>query len=229
MAHNCTTRPVGEPRRRGITPPRRAALVALLLEAVHETIKAGSRDGLISATESGCGESLKLLAELLQVCQLDARKVQLHLKSVDLVSVLEKVIEELQPIAASRNTLLHTRFQRPLTMNGDSQRLWQIFWNLLTNSVRFAPNGEVEITAALDSTVMTVCVRDNGIGISQDHLPHIFEPFHQAHIPAEANTYGGVGLGLAIVKDLVAIHGGTIAAESDGLGKGVCFRVSFPA
>ena len=114
-------------------------------------------------------------------------------------------------------------------MNGDSQRLWQIFWNLLTNSVRFAPNGEVKISAASDSTLMTVCVRDNGTGISQDQLPHIFEPFHQAHIPAEANnTYGGLGLGLTIVKDLVAMHGGSISAESDGLGMGACFTVSFP-
>ena len=76
---------------------------------------------------------------------------------------------------------------------------------------------------------MTVCVRDNGIGISEDQLPYIFEPFHQAHISAEANTYGGLGLGLAIVKEYVAMHGGTIFAESDGLGKGARFTVSFPS
>ena len=186
------------------------------------------RSRAVDMIERNVRAEVTLIEELLQVCQLDARKVELHLKTVDLVSVLEKVIEEVQPIAASRNTLLHTQFQRPLTMNGDSQRLWQIFWNLLTNSVRFAPNGEVAITAASDSTVMTVCIRDNGIGISQDQLPHIFEPFHQAHIPTEANTYGGMGLGLTIVKDLVAMHGGTISAESDGLGMGACFTVSFP-
>ena len=187
-------------------------------------------DGIraVEMIERNVRAEVTLIEELLQVCQLDARKVELHLKSLDLVSVLEKVIEEVQPIAASRNTLLHTQFQHPLIMNGDSQRLWQIFWNLLTNSVRFAPNGEVKITAASDSTLMTVCVRDNGIGISQDQLPHIFEPFHQAHIPVEVNTYGGMGLGLTIVKDLVAMHGGTISAESDGLGLGTCFTVSFP-
>jgi signal transduction histidine kinase len=194
-------------------------------------LRSGIDDDCIRAVdmiERNVRAEVTLIEELLQVCQLEARRVELHLKTVDLVSVLEKVVEEVQPIAASRNTLLHTRFQSPLTMNGDSQRLWQIFWNLLTNSVRFAPNGKVEITAASDSTVMTVCVRDNGIGISQDQLAHIFEPFHQAHSPAEINTYGGIGLGLTIVKDLVAMHGGTISAESDGLGKGACFRVSFP-
>jgi signal transduction histidine kinase len=169
-----------------------------------------------------------LIEELLQVCQFDARKIELHRSTLDLASVLENVIEEVKPIAAASNTLLHSEFQHPLTMDGDSQRLWQIFWNLLTNSVRFAsPNGEVEVSAASDSSVLTVCIRDNGAGISQDQLPHIFKPFRQAHIPA-AHAYGGLGLGLAIVKDLVALHGGTIAAKSDGPGKGACFTVSFP-
>ena len=169
-----------------------------------------------------------LIEELLQVCQLDARKVELHVSTLDLASVLENVVEEVQPIAAASNTLLLSEFQHPLTMDGDSQRLWQIFWNLLTNSVRFAsPNGAVEIRAAADSSLLTVCIRDNGIGISEDQLPHIFEPFRQAHIPV-AHAYTGLGLGLAIVKDLVTMHGGTVAAESDGPGKGTCFTVSFP-
>jgi signal transduction histidine kinase len=170
-----------------------------------------------------------LIEELLQVCQLDARRVDLHISTLDLASVLENVIEEVQPIAAATNTLLLSEFERPLTMDGDSRRLWQIFWNLLTNSVRFAsPNGKVAVSAAAESSALTVCIRDNGIGISEDQLPHIFEPFRQAHIPV-THAYSGLGLGLAIVKDLVSMHGGTVAAKSDGPGKGSCFTISFPS
>ncbi len=195
-----------------------------LLRSGHD----GERDRALDMIDRNVRAGVTLIEELLQVCQLDARKVELHMSTLDLAPLLENVIEEVLPLAASSNTVLHSQFQRPLTMNGDSQRLSQIFSNLLTNSIRFAsPNGEVEIFAASDSSLLTVCIRDNGIGISEDQLPHIFEPFRQAHIPV-AHAYSGLGLGLAIVKDLVAMHGGTIAAESDGPGRGACFTVSFP-
>jgi signal transduction histidine kinase len=94
--------------------------------------------------------------------------------------------------------------------------------------VRFAsPNGEVQLTGESGSAVVKLCIRDNGIGISEEHLPHIFERFHQAH-PPQLTAYGGMGLGLAIVKELVSLHGGTIEAESSGAGKGACFTVTLP-
>ncbi len=114
-------------------------------------------------------------------------------------------------------------------VRGDARRLWQICWNLLTNCIQFAsPNGEVQIQAYNGSSVLKLCVRYNGIGISPDQLPHIFERFRRGH-PPQLKPYSGFGLGLAIVKDLVTLHGGTIVAESDGPGKGACFTVTLPA
>ncbi|PYS17408.1 MAG: hybrid sensor histidine kinase/response regulator, partial [Acidobacteria bacterium] len=78
-------------------------------------------------------------------------------------------------------------------------------------------------------STVKLCVRDNGIGISQDQLPHIFERFRQGHHPPQLKSYTGLGLGLAIAKGLVTLHGGTIVAESDGPGKGACFTVTLPA
>jgi signal transduction histidine kinase len=167
-----------------------------------------------------------LIEELLHVLQLDAGKVELKMTTLDLVPVLERVIEEIQPAAAASTTSILFDLKSPMMIRGDAQRLWQIFWNLLSNSVRFAsPNGEVQISGSHDSALAKICIRDNGIGISEDQLPYIFERFRQAHDPG-LKSDGGLGLGLAIVKDLVALHGGAITAESDGPGKGACFTVT---
>jgi signal transduction histidine kinase len=179
--------------------------------------------------ERNARAQVTLIEELLNVCQLDAGRLELQMTTLDLVSILEKVIEEIQSTAAAVNTALHVDFQRPLMVRGDPQRLGQIFSNLLTNSVRFAsPDGEIRITTEAGSAVTRICIRDNGIGIVEEQLPHIFERFYQAPV-RRPKSYGGWGLGLAIVKDLVTMHGGTITAESDGAGKGACFTVTLPA
>ena len=172
---------------------------------------------------------VSLIEDLLHGCQLDAGQIKLQVRTLDLGPILERVIEEIRPVAASHNTVLTADFQDALMVRGDEQRLWQVFWNLLANSIRFAsPNGEVRITTEPGSAVIKVCIRDNGIGISEGELPHIFQPFRQGHGDG-LKPHGGIGLGLAIVKDLVALHNGTIAAESDGPGKGACFTVTLPS
>src|SRR5439155_21002348 len=172
---------------------------------------------------------VNLIEELLHVCQSDAGQVKLQIRTLDLAPILAKVIEEIRPIAALNNTVLNATFNHALMVRGDEQRLWQVFWNLLANSVRFAsPNGEVRITADSGSAVTKICIHDNGIGIGEKELPHIFEPFRQVG-GQDAKPHAGTGLGLAIVKDLVALHNGTIAAESNGPGMGACFAVTLPS
>ena len=107
--------------------------------------------------------------------------------------------------------------------------MWQIFSNLLSNSVRAAsPNGKVRVTAAAEDGTVKVCIRDNGVGISASQLPYIFDRFRQAH-PRRPGPYSnGVGLGLAIVKDLVTMHGGSVEVDSPGPGKGANFTVRLP-
>ena len=183
----------------------------------------------IEIIERNAHVQVTLIEELLNACQLDAGRIALEMSTLDLVAVIEKVVDEIQPTAALSRTLVHVDLERPLMVRGDARRLWQICWNLLTNCIQFAsPNGEVQIQAYNGASRVKLCVRDNGIGISQDQLPHIFERFRQGHTP-QLKSYSGLGLGLAIVKDLVILHGGTIVAESAGPGKGACFTVTLPA
>jgi signal transduction histidine kinase len=207
----------------------RSPLTAIIGAAVLlRTGRDNERVRGVDIIERNARAQVTLIEELLHVCQLDAGKVELQIAELDLVPILERVIEEVQPTAAGNNTTIRTNLQGPITIRGDAQRLWQIFWNLLANSIRFCPNGEVQITADVDSATAKVCIQDGGVGISEDQLPQLFERFHQAHIP-RLKSDGGLGLGLAIVKELVALHGGTITAESDGLGKGACFTVVLPS
>jgi signal transduction histidine kinase len=177
--------------------------------------------------ERNARAQVTLIEEMLQVCQLDAGKVELKISNVDVVPVLQRVIEDIQPTADANRTVIRTELQGPIVVRADTRRLWQTFWNLIANSIRFCPNGELHITAGLDAGKAKICVKDDGCGITRDQLPHIFERFRQGHIP-RMKSDGGLGLGLAIVKDLVALHGGTITADSDGPGKGACFTVLLP-
>ena len=171
---------------------------------------------------------LTLLEELLHTCQMGAGKLELQIETLDLVPIVERVIEDIQATADGKNVVLRSQFQRPIMVRGDGQRLWQIFSNLVANSLRFAfPNTEIWITGAADSAGARICIQDDGLGISDDQLPHIFERFRQAH--RGRSKSGGMGLGLAIVKDLVTLHGGTVTAESEGQGRGARFTVIFPS
>jgi len=172
---------------------------------------------------------LTLLEELLHACQVGAGKLELHIETLDLVPILERVIEEIQPTADGKNVVLRSTFHEPIMVRGDAQRLWQIFSNLIANSLRFAfPQTEIWITGNSELDGAKVCIKDDGLGITEDQLPHIFELFRQAH-NGRSKTAGGLGLGLAIVKDLVMLHGGTVTAESEGQGKGACFTVRLPS
>lgn len=181
----------------------------------------------VDIIERNARAQLTLIEELLQVCQLDAGKVELKIANVDVAPVLERVIEDIHPTAGANNTVITTDLKGPIMVRADARRLWQVFWNLIANSIRFCPNGKLHVTAVLDSGKAKICIKDDGVGITRDQLPNIFERFRQAHIP-RVKPDGGLGLGLAIVKDLVTLHGGTVTVESDGPGKGACFTILLP-
>jgi CheY-like chemotaxis protein len=113
----------------------------------------------------------------------------------------------------------------------DPTRLQQVFWNLLSNAIKFTPEGgrvTIHAQAAADPDRFEVHIRDTGEGIAADFLPHLFDRFRQAD-GSTSRRHGGLGIGLAIVKQLVEMHGGTIQAHSEGLGRGAAFTVSLPA
>ncbi|HSR99508.1 MAG TPA: hybrid sensor histidine kinase/response regulator [Kofleriaceae bacterium] len=170
----------------------------------------------------------RLVDDLLDISRVTRGHVELRSEYVALTSVLERAAELAAPLIARHRHTLRVADADDITLQGDPVRLAQIFGNLLVNAAKFTPPGgrlEVDIERRLDRVRVTV--RDTGRGIARDQLGRIFEPFVQANREHDALS-GGLGLGLAIVNDLVARHGGSIAAESDGPGRGAAFTVELP-
>src|SRR6185312_11589898 len=113
-------------------------------------------------------------------------------------------------------------------VSGDPNRLQQVFWNLLTNAVKFTPKGgRIQVLLERVNSHVEVSVTDTGEGISPEFLPHVFDRFRQSDASI-SRRHGGLGLGLAIAKQLVELHGGTIRAKSGGVGKGATFFINLP-
>ena len=140
----------------------------------------------------------------------------------------EATAASLHPLAEERHIQLTTHIEQPVTLVGDEARLIQVIMNLLENALRFTnPGGQVSLSVRTGQNKVQLMVRDTGIGIAPEHLPHLFERFYRAD-PARQQTSGSsTGLGLAIVEWIVRVHGGTIVVESQ-VDRGSCFTVTFP-
>src|SRR5439155_12965139 len=158
-----------------------------------------------------------------------AGKLRLELAPVDLASTVESAIDAVRAAADAKEIALQCDLDHDVgPARGDRSRLQQIVWNLVANAIKFTPNGgQVDVRLARDAQGAVITVRDTGIGIQADFLPHIFERFRQAD-STSTRVHGGLGLGLAIVRHLVELHGGTVAAASPGHGQGATFTVRLP-
>jgi PAS domain S-box-containing protein len=171
----------------------------------------------------------QIIADVLDVSRITSGKLRLDVRPVDLEDLLRNAVATMQPAADAKNVSLELRVHAPVgKASGDPDRLQQVVWNLLSNAVKFtAPGGHVHIGLAQTDDSVEVIVRDNGQGIDPSFLPHIFERFRLAD-SRSSREYGGLGLGLAIVRELIELHGGSVSAASEGLGKGATFRVRLP-
>jgi CheY-like chemotaxis protein len=152
------------------------------------------------------------------------------MRAVDLRAVVEAAIEVVRPVAAMKSVTLQVELP-PVScpVRGDGDRLQQVLWNLLTNGIKFTPEGgSVHLSVANDGAVVTVRVRDTGVGMTEEFLPHVFERFRQAD-GSMTREHGGLGLGMAIARELTDLHGGTIEAASAGPGLGSDFIMTLPA
>jgi CheY-like chemotaxis protein len=143
--------------------------------------------------------------------------------------VAAAAVESARPGARAKEVALDQVLPpQPATVNGDAARLEQVLANLLSNAVKFTPRGGY-VRMHLEGTGSAIHVRvvDNGEGIAPEFLPHVFDRFRQADSGRE-RQFGGLGLGLAIVRELVHAHGGTVSAESAGVGRGSTFEVVLP-
>jgi signal transduction histidine kinase len=171
----------------------------------------------------------RLVDDLLDVARITRGKIQLRRERVELSQVVRDAVEAARPlIDASGHRLTVTLPREAVVLDADPTRLSQILLNLLNNAAKYTPRGgHIHLAAEHAAHGVTLAVRDDGIGIAAEHLPHVFDMFSQVE-PALERSEGGLGIGLALVRGLVELHGGSIEARSDGPHRGSEFRIHLP-
>ncbi len=170
-----------------------------------------------------------LIDDLLDVSRVSRGLVTLDVAVLDARQIVTSAVEQVRPLIDARRHRLSLRIPPELTsIQGDQKRLVQILSNLLNNAAKYTPEGgDIALCLDVDDDQLVFTVTDNGIGITDDVIDHIFEMFAQAARTSD-RTQGGLGIGLALVKNLVQLHGGTVSAHSEGAGKGSRFQLTFP-
>ena len=171
----------------------------------------------------------QIIDELLDVSRIITGKLQLDLRPVDIATVVKAAVATVTPAARVKNIRLQL-IQDPAGsyVMGDPERLQQVFWNLFSNAIKFtAKNGSVRVSVESVGSNVEVVVTDSGLGIDAEFLPHIFDRFTQED-SSSTRQARGLGLGLSIARQLVELHGGSIQAESPGVGLGSTFRAKLP-
>jgi len=191
----------------------------------------------LETIERNARSQAKLVNDILDVSQIIQGNLRLSIQPVNLQNLIEVTVETARLQAEEKSIEIKTYlYPTALRVSGDPERLRQILANLLSNAIKFTPeSGVIEIRLKLLQTTETsICnqyaqlqVIDQGIGITPEFLPHVFDSFRQGN-SSISRPYGGLGLGLAIARNLVELHNGTITAESAGEGKGATFTIALP-
>jgi signal transduction histidine kinase len=183
----------------------------------------------VDTIERNARMQAQLVNDLLDVSRVIAGKIELERRLISLNAVANNAVESVQPTARQRSITVELSLSdEPVDVNGDSTRLQQVLWNLLTNAIKFSPEkGRIDVLVQRRGEIGRVVVRDYGLGIEPSFLPHAFDRFRQADA-SSTRRHGGLGLGLAIVKHMIELHGGKAHAHSDGPGTGATFTVEIP-
>src|SRR3569833_1512372 len=202
--------------------PIRTGLKTIQLAGTNSTIAEEARKMMERQLE----HMVRLIDDLLDLSRITRRKIELRRTRISLQDVMQDAVETSRPfIEASGHRLTVTPPTRPVIVNADRVRLSQVIVNLLHNSAKYTEaGGHIELTVERQGTDAVIKVRDNGIGVSADMLPKIFDLFAQGHHTAE-RTQGGLGIGLSLVRGLVEKHNRQVEAYSEGPGKGSEFIV----
>jgi len=199
-----------------------------------QVLRRGTRDQAdlhrgLHSIERNARAQAQLIEDLLDMSRITSGKVMLDLQPLAPAGVIASAIETLRPAADAKHIAIHSSIASDAgSFTGDPSRIQQVIWNLLSNALKFTPQGgRVDIAARREANRLAITVTDNGIGIRKDFLPHVFDRFRQADA-STTRKHGGLGLGLAIVKHLVEQHGGTVAVSSAGDMQGASFTVRLP-
>lgn len=172
----------------------------------------------------------RMIDDLLDTSRIISGKLDLDMQRLNLVDVVQPTMDVLRGQAKAKRIDLRFAPSRPVALvDGDADRLQQVLSNLLTNAIKFTPEGgEVEVGVRQSARWVELSVTDSGIGVEAGFLPHVFDRFSQADT-SMTRPYMGLGIGLALVRNLVELHGGTVHAASAGVGHGATFTVCLPA
>jgi signal transduction histidine kinase/ActR/RegA family two-component response regulator len=198
-----------------------------------ELIRARSRAGEISHEHQIIERQVKhvvtLVDDLLDVSRITRGKIELDRRPVELAQIVARAVELASPLIEDRGHHLEVDVPAGLRLAADETRIAQVISNLLVNAAKYTEcGGTISVYALRERDDLVLRVRDNGMGIPPDILPHLFERFVQGARTID-RAEGGLGLGLAIVSSLVELHGGSVRVHSDGIGKGSEFEVRLPA
>jgi signal transduction histidine kinase len=183
----------------------------------------------IEAIERGARAQVALINDLLDMSRIISGKLKLEMEDIELIPLVEAAIQAVAPAAEANSIAIERRLAPGAGhVRGDAARLQQVFWNLLSNSVKFTPRGgRITVELERSDSRCEVCVTDTGRGIAAEFLPYVFDRFRQAD-SSHTRRFGGLGLGLSIVKHLIEMHGGAVEATSPGEGQGATFKVELP-
>ena len=195
----------------------------------NKQLKTGEAPKALEIIERNAKAQGEIINDLLDVSQLTTGKLTIDKQSVEIAALIRTTAELLRPQAITKGINLTVALERgELFVLGDAARLKQIVFNLVSNAVKFTPEGgSVEVRAARREDEVEINVTDSGAGIDKEFLPFVFDKFRQGD-GSPTRTHGGLGLGLSIVRHLVRLHEGTISVTSGGSGKGAAFTVRLP-
>ncbi len=183
----------------------------------------------VEVIERNAEAQVRLIEEVLDVSRIIKGKMTLAMESLDVEAIVRATIDTVRPAMHAKRIRLEERIGDIPPVLGDSHRLQQAFWNVLSNALKFTgSNGTITVSLRSIGESVEVEIADTGIGIRRDVLPFVFDRFRQAD-SSTTRTYGGLGLGLAIVKHIVELHGGAVRAASAGEGRGTTFAIQLPS
>jgi signal transduction histidine kinase len=187
------------------------------------------RTHALEIIERNTKAQVRLIEDLLDMSRAIQGGVRLALESVDIAAVLEAAIDSLRPTAEARRIAITADAPQGVAFaHADPVRLQQVLWNVLSNALKFTPQGgRVTAEVSIDQAEAVVRISDSGEGISPEFLPYVFDRFRQEDAEV-TRTHPGLGLGLSLVRHITELHGGTITATSEGKGKGATFTIRLP-
>jgi CheY-like chemotaxis protein len=182
----------------------------------------------VKAIDRAARTQAQLIEDLLDVSRIESGRLRLDVQATDLAKVVKSAVDSMRLAAEAKSIALHDIIDTNVSLiAGDPKRLEQVVWNLLSNAIKFTPRGgKVQVRLERINSHVEIIVTDNGQGIAASSVPYVFDRFWQE--TGSGQNRPGVGLGLSIVKELVALHGGTVMAHSDGVGNGSTFTVRLP-